>query len=287
MTTHALVGAHQSIQGGHARAVERALAEGCRRLQIFTRNNLRWSDKPLSREGAEGFRAAVANAGIGPVLAHAGYLMNLAAPCEDLRRKSADSLADELERCRLLGINAIVIHPGAHLGAGIAAGAALVADSLNALLDRFPDTDILLETTAGAGTTIGGAFEQLAEIVSRLRRPERAGVCFDTCHVFAAGYDIRSAAGLADTLHALDSAIGLSRIRAFHFNDCKGALGSHADRHEHIGKGSLGDEPFRLILSDPRFQQIPKLLETPKGHTGRASWDKINLARLRRLARKA
>ncbi len=285
MTHPPLIGAHQSIQGGHARAVERAIHEGCQRLQVFTRNNLRWNDKPIAPEDAQRFRDAVEQARIGPVLAHASYLMNLAAPDDALRRKSADSLTDELERCRQLAIPAIVIHPGAHLGAGAGPGASRIASCLNSLLDQFPHTDILLETTAGAGTVIGGAFEQLADIISQLRAPQRAGVCFDTCHVFAAGYDIRTKQALDATLAAFDRVLGLRRIRAFHFNDCKGTLGAHADRHEHIGKGALGDEPFKLLLTDPRFRDVPKLLETPKGMNGRRSWDRINLARLRRLAK--
>ena len=284
MTEHPLIGAHQSIAGGHANAVDRAVAAGCRCLQLFVKNNLRWNDRAMTDEDARRFRAKVRQSGIGPVMAHASYLVNLASPDDDLFRKSISAMADEMQRCGRLGIRHIIVHPGAHMGSGVEAGVARVVAGSNTLLRDFPRMALLMETTAGAGTTLGGSFEELAAILRGVRARTRIGVCFDTCHVFAAGYDIGSPEGYRRTMRAFDCAVGLSTLRAFHFNDCAAGLGDRKDRHAHIGLGSIGDGGFRSILTDKRFRDIPKYLETPKKTPGEKDWDKINLARLRRLA---
>ena len=278
-----LIGAHMSIQGGPAKAVGRAVAAGCACFQLFTRNNLRWSDKPLTALAAREFRRALRASGLPEPVAHAGYLANLASPDDALYEKSMVGLEDELTRCDQLGVREIVLHPGAHRGSGVEAGLRRVADALNRLLSNHRRVSVLLEITAGAGSVLGGTFEELAGIISLVRSRTRVGVCFDTCHAFAAGYDIRTRATYNATLAELDRVIGLDRLRAFHLNDAKGKLGERKDRHEHIGLGSLGDTPFRLILRDPRFADVPKFLETPKREPGGKDWDPINLERLRAL----
>jgi len=279
-----LIGAHQSIQGGHHRAVERGADVGCVCLQIFTRNNLRWTDRPLTSAGCRLFKTAVRKFDMGPVVAHNSYLINLASPDDALYEKSMDAFAEELDRCRRLGVRHIVAHPGAHTGAGASAGIERVVVGLNRLLRASRDVSILVETTAGAGSCLGGTFEEIAAILAGVRARTRVGVCFDTCHVFAAGYDLRTRRAYRDTMRRFDDLIGLERLQAFHFNDSKGDRGSHTDRHEQIGRGKLGREAFRLILRDRRFRGVPKLLETPKGKHGRATWDVTNLRLLRRLA---
>jgi deoxyribonuclease-4 len=283
MSARPLIGAHESIAGGHFRAVGRALAAGCACLQVFTRNNLRWADRPLADEDCARFKAAVRDSGLSPVIAHGGYLINLASPDDRLFEKSLKALDDEMERCRRLGIQAIVLHPGAHGRASRDEGVTRVADGLNRALARRRGVEVLLETTAGSGS-LGGAFEDLADIISLVRDRDRVGVCFDTCHVFAAGHDLRTRRACLGTLRRFDDALGLGRLRAFHFNDSKGDLGSGIDRHEHIGRGRLGGEAFRCLLRDGRLDHVPKVLETPKGNRGRASWDSVNLRLLRWLA---
>ena len=280
-----LIGAHMSIAGGYDKAVERAVTVRARALQIFTKNKSRWKAKPLAGAAAGAFQAAWAESGISAVLAHGSYLINLASPDRFLRERSIRAFADELARCETLGIPGLVTHPGAHLGAGVPDGCDRVADSLNRarLLVPAPGVTVLLETVAGLGTTLGRTFEELRRIRDRVRRPDLVAVCFDTCHVHAAGYDLTSDRGWEETLEEFDAALGLENLRAFHLNDSKRERGSRVDRHEHIGKGSLGPEPFARILRDPRFRRVPKLLETPKGKDG-VVMDRRNLALLRRLA---
>jgi len=285
MDRYPLVGAHHSIEGGHDRAVERAVRVGCLCLQIFTKNNLRWDGKPLTKEGALAFRRAVTKAGLEPVVAHSCYLINLASPDDTIYERSIAAFEDELDRCKRLGVKAIITHPGSHTGSGAQAGVRRIVDATNRLLKGSRDVSILMETTAGEGTSIGGTFEELAAILNGVRARTRIGVCFDTCHTFAAGYDLRSLKKYRDTMKHFDGVIGIERLRAFHLNDCQGKLGSHVDRHEQIGRGRLGDGAFRNLLRDGRFREIPKLLETRKRQDGRSDWDEINLAKLRKLAR--
>lgn len=279
-----LVGAHMSIQGGPVAAVGRAVAARCACFQLFVKNNLRWQDKLLTDDAVRDFRRALRESGLPRPVAHAGYLINLATPDDALYEKSVNGLDAELTRCDRLGVREIILHPGAHRGSGADSGVRRVAEALNRLLRSHRRVRVLLENTAGRGSALGGAFEELASIVSRVRARTRVGVCFDTCHAFAAGHDLRTAKAYRATMDAFDRIVGLDRLRTFHLNDAKGRLGEHRDRHEHIGLGNLGDTPFRLILRDPRFVHVPKLLETPKREPGGKDWDRVNLARLRRLA---
>jgi deoxyribonuclease IV len=279
------LGAHQSIAGGTPRAVERALRAGCRVLQIFVKNNTRWVGRPIAAEEAEEFRREVRRAGLKATLAHASYLINPATGDRALHRRSTEALADELERCNHLGIPALVLHPGSHGGAGEVLGVARVARTLDEVYDRSPDrsTRILLETSAGQGTSVGHSFAHLRDILAAARCREHIGVCLDTCHVHAAGYDLVSAEGFAATLDALDRAVGLERLTAIHVNDCRKRRGSRIDRHAHIGAGFLGRAGFGHLMREPRLAAIPKYLETPKDPD--FAFDRKNLALLRRLAR--
>lgn len=280
-----LVGAHMSIAGGMTKAIERALLVKARALQVFTRNTNQWKAKPLAAAETRSFREAWERSGLAPVVAHASYLINLASPDELLRRRSIESFAEELTRCEMLGIPFLVAHPGAHMGQGVREGCDLVADSIDRVraLAPAPDVIVLLETVAGQGTTLGRRFEELARIREGVKRPGLVQFCFDTCHVHAAGYDLVGERGYEQTIQEFDDVLGLENLRAFHFNDSKTPRGSRVDRHEHIGKGHLGAEPFARILRDPRFRSVPKLLETPKGSDG-VVMDRRNLALLRRLA---
>ena len=284
--TRPLIGAHMSISGGVDSAPLRGGVVGCACIQIFTKSNVQWRARPLTEKEIAAFKKNCAETGIRPVVAHNCYLINLGSPKRDLAAKSFDSFLMELERCRLLGLPAIIAHPGSHTGAGEAAGLRRITRAIDELLERTKGSKvkILVETTAGQGSNLGYRFEHLAEIMSGVKRKSRMGVCYDTCHTFAAGYDIRTEDAYRRAMEEFDRVIGLKRIEAFHFNDAKQALGSRIDRHEHIGRGKLGKEPFRLILQDARFAAVPKILETPKGKRGKTEWDVINLTLLRRLA---
>lgn len=277
-----LIGAHMSISGGMEKAFSRGEEVGCTAMQVFTKNASRWQAKPLAEAEALAFRAAWEASPIGPVIAHDSYLINLASPDEALQGKSIAAFLDEMKRCGQLGIPGLVMHPGAHVGTGEEAGLARLAEAFRRIFAEAPETvTVLLENTAGQGTVLGGAFEHLAEIMDRV--PEgRFGICFDTCHAFAAGYDLSTAEGYAATMARFEQLIGLERIAAFHVNDCKKGLGSHVDRHEHIGQGAIGREGFAALMRDDRFRDVPKILETPKGGDG--SFDRQNLATLRELA---
>jgi len=278
------LGAHMSIAGGLEKAPLRGKQVGCDTIQIFTKSNRQWRAKPLSDVEVEAFKANLALTGIGPVVAHDCYLVNLAAPDRSVWRKSVAAFRVELERTERLAIPYLVTHPGSHGGAGEPEGIRRVAEALDLLHDARPPfrTEILLETTAGQGSSLGHRFDQLAAILARIEQGHRIGLCLDTCHVFAAGYDIRSEAAYRNTVDELDACLGLSRLKAIHLNDSKGDLGSRLDRHEHIGEGRLGLPSFRRLLTDPRLRHIPMILETPKDPDSVIA-DRRNLTRLRRL----
>jgi deoxyribonuclease-4 len=278
-----MLGAHQSIAGGLHRALERAQSLGCEAVRIFTRSARQWASRPLGEDDVRAFAAARAETGIGAVLAHDSYLFNLAAPDEALRRRSVRELIAELERCERLRIGWLVVHPGAHCGAGEDAGLRAAARSLDEVLGAcagFTAT-IALENTAGQGTQIGWRFEQLARLCAATRRGHRLRVCLDTEHAFAAGYDLRTAAGYAATVGSLAETVGIDRVAAFHLNDAKCDLGGRLDRHEHIGAGRLGVRAFRRLLRDSRFHGLPMCIETPKGPD--LTEDRRNLDLLRSL----
>jgi deoxyribonuclease-4 len=278
-----IIGAHMSIAGGLHRAFERGAGVGCRAIQIFLKNSNQWKGKALTEEDRISFRQAQAVSGAIPVIAHNSYLINLASPDAVLHKKSVEAFVAEMRRAEFLGIPSIVLHPGAHMGSGEQSGLRRIAQALNLALRRVPaPVMILLETTAGQGSSLGHRFEHLAEILARVKQNERMGVCLDTCHVFAAGYDIRTESAYARTMKEFDRLVGTDRIRAFHVNDCRKDLGSRVDRHAHIGQGFIGLEAFRLLVNDRRFAQIPKILETPKGPD--LEEDRMNLATLRSLA---
>ncbi len=281
-----LLGAHMSVRGGPAAAVARGVSVGCRCMQIFCQNPRQWRPAALSDDAVAAFRKALRGAGIRPVVSHANYLINLAAASRGDWRRSIRSLKEELSRCRRLGLLGVVVHPGSHQGRGVEEGVKRVAEALNAALDE-PNKRrplVLLENTAGQGFCLGGRFEHLAAIMERVERRARVGVCFDTCHAFAAGYDLRTEEAYARVWEDFDAVIGRKRLRVLHLNDSKTALGSGADRHEHIGKGRLGSRAFRLLMQDDRLAAIPKILETPKGAKDDGAWDRRNLRLLRRLA---
>ncbi|MBU1616566.1 MAG: deoxyribonuclease IV [Candidatus Margulisbacteria bacterium] len=275
-----LLGAHMSIAGGVDKAIERGLSIGCAAIQIFVKNNNQWAGKPLSGQEIERFKTARKQSGIF-VFAHAGYLINLATPLSDNLEKSHNSMIDELERCEALGLPFIVLHPGSHLGKGEGQGIGLVIKHLNELIKQTKgfQVKIALETTAGQGTNLGYKFAHLAEILSGIKEPERLAVCFDTCHSFAAGYDLKTPAGYRATWEEFDRTIGLDKLIAFHLNDSLKGLGSKLDRHEHIGRGELGLEPFRFLMNDKRFENLPMVLETPKGPEMKEDFENIKILR--------
>ncbi len=278
------LGAHMSVAGGLHLAFERAHAAGCTALQIFSKSERQWQAKPLTDEAIAQFRAAQARTAINSVIVHDSYLINLASPKDDLWHKSIAAFGHELERCEQLGIPYLVTHPGAHTGAGVDAGLRREVQALNQL---FADgvggsTVVLLETTAAQGTTLGGRFEELAWLLQHTAAfPDRIGVCVDTCHIFAAGYDFRTPDGYAAVFDRLIELVGMDQIKAFHLNDSKGTLGGHLDRHAAIGEGEIGLDGFRSLLNDARFAGLPMVLETPKGEDD--SEDRRNLATLRAL----
>jgi deoxyribonuclease-4 len=279
------VGAHMSIAGGHDRAVAAARGVGCAAIQVFTKSSNQWRAKPLTDAHVSAFRAALAEAGIADPVGHNSYLTNLASPDDALFHKSIDALTTEVERGEALGLTDLVIHPGAHVGSGEAAGIARVARGLDEVHRRTRGMalKIDLETTAGQGSCLGHRFEHLAAILGQLAEPERVGVCADTCHLFAAGYPLGSAEEYNETLDALDRAIGTGRVRVWHLNDSQKPLGSRVDRHAGIGRGLMGLEPFRFLINDARFNAVPMVLETPKGTEGDEDLDAINLQVLRQL----
>jgi deoxyribonuclease-4 len=279
-----LLGAHMSIRGGVSMAIERARSIRCTAMQIFVKNNMQWFARPLRREEICDFLDHVQRGELSSIFAHANYLINLAATNPQFHRNSIRALSEELTRAEQLELPFLVVHPGAHLGAGEEAGLEKIVASIDLVVGGLPKikTRIALETTAGQGSCLGYKFEQLAYIINRVREPERLCVCLDTAHLFAAGYDVTSEASIRKTLREFDRIIGRDRLVAIHLNDSKTARGSRVDRHEHIGKGQIGLDAFRFIMRDRRFRKIPKVLETPKGEDLRE--DVMNLKTLRRLS---
>jgi len=279
-----LLGAHMSIAGGVDKAIERGIQLSCTAIQLFTKNANQWKGKPFAKEKIERFAELRKKSNIFRILAHNAYLINLASSNNSLRTKSINALIDEMGRCKALSIPCIIIHPGAHLGAGEDEGIKNIINGLNIALTKtngWP-VDIALETTAGQGTNIGYRFEHLSRIIDGIKDNERVKVCLDTCHIFTAGYDISFAEGYVNVMKEFDRIIGFDRLVCFHVNDCKKGLGSRIDRHEHVGKGTLGALPFRLIMNDRRFENIPKIIETPKGNDMKN--DRRNLNVLRKMA---
>ena len=281
-----LLGAHMSIAGGCHKAIEAALAEGMETVQLFTKNNNRWVGKQLCVEDVDQFSSALAASSLKFPMAHDCYLINLASPDPLLYRKSIDAFVDEVQRAEKLGLAYLVTHPGAPTDGDAEAGLRRVSTALDEVHRQCPGfrVQVLLETTAGQGKALGWRFEELATILEQVADPDRLGVCLDTCHVFAAGYDIRTEETYQQTMSEFDRLIGFDKLRAFHVNDSKKPLGSRVDRHDHLGKGMIGLEAFRLLVNDPRFADRPMVMETPKeDEEGESTMDKINLATLRSL----
>jgi deoxyribonuclease-4 len=280
-----------SVAGGLPLAVDRALLHRCDALQIFAKNANQWRGREVPRAEVREFRARVKASGISPVVSHASYLINLATTLPGLRQQSVAAIGDELDRAEALGLFGVVLHPGCYTAGSEAEGLRLIAEALLALLRerRRGRTMVLLEHTAGQGTSLGATFEQLASIISMMKGHRRVGVCLDTCHLIASGYDLSSPEAHASTFARFGEIVGFERLKMFHLNDSKKPLGSRVDRHAHIGEGCLGLEPFRRILNDPRFRGLPMLLETPKEKSRsptRVALDRLderNLETLRRL----
>ena len=278
-----LLGAHMSIAGGLDRALLRGQDVGCSVVQIFLKNQLQWAAKPYTDDEIRRFTRAWQDTGIHTVFAHATYLINLAAPAAAEWQRAVVAFHDELERAEALGLPFVIIHPGSHKGTGLEAGIARIARALDELVNRTRGyrVKVVLENTAGGGATVGRTFEELAAILDAVRHDERIGVCLDTCHLFAAGYDVSRREGYVDTMAQCGRLLGWERVHAVHLNDAKQPLGSGLDRHEKIGRGHLGREAFRWLLNDRRFARVPMALETPKDPEPRA--DREALALLRRL----
>jgi len=277
------LGAHMSIAGGVENAVLRGQSVGCEAIGMFTKNNNQWKAKPLKPDDADRFNAALGETGIHPVVAHTSYLINLASPDVALWKKSIAAMVDELQRCELLGIPYLVLHPGSHMGKGVDWGIQRLADAFNHIHRTLPNLRVmtLLEQTAGQGTNLGHTFEELARMRELIEEKTRIGFCVDSCHLFAAGYDLRKPETYAEVFKQFDDVAGIAHIKAWHLNDCKADLGARVDRHEHIGKGKLGKAAFRNILNDPRWRDLPGILETPKGPEMKE--DVMNLRVLRGL----
>ena len=262
-----LLGAHTSISGGVSRSVTLAEKLGFTAMQIFTKNNNRWSAKPLEENEIQKFRTLLSESNIEFVVSHDSYLINLCAKDAGNLEKSREAFIDELERCETLGIKYLNFHPGSHVGQGEDFGINMIAESLNIAHQKTTDFKVssMLELTAGQGTNLGFRFEQIAKIIELVDERERMTTCIDTAHIFAAGYNIKDESEYEKVIRDFDSVIGLDRLKCFHMNDSKKELGSRVDRHEHIGKGFIGLEGFKNIMNDSRLTHIPKVLETPKG----------------------
>lgn len=280
---HILLGAHMSIAGGVDKAILRGHKLKCTAIQIFLKYNTRWMGKPLSSKEQADFVHNRKKTGLDCIVAHNCYLINLASPDDVVYQKSLDAMLNEMERASTLKIKYLIMHPGSHVGSGLVTGIQKIAASLNLLLEmtKGKGVCILFETTAGQGTGIGHRFEHLAEIIRKVKDNNRVGVCLDTAHIFAAGYDIRTKRSYRNTLKEFDRILDLNRLKAIHMNDSKKPLGSRVDRHEHIGKGFIGLDAFRFIMNDERFRSVPKILETPKDPDDK--YDIRNLRILRSL----
>ena len=279
------LGAHVSISGGVYKAPERGEKLGCESIQIFSKNQMQWKAKPITPEDSQKFKEELKKTHIKEVVIHDSYLINLGSPNEEKLKMSRDAFLDEMIRAEILGVKYLVFHPGSHMGKGEELGLKLIAESLNILIDKAkeaPNVLLLLETTAGQGSNLGYKFEHLKFIMDQVEKKERLGVCFDTAHAFEAGYDISTEEGYERTFNEFDNVIGLEKLKVFHLNDSRTPLGSHVDRHEHIGKGMIGLTAFELLVNDERFKNHPMILETPGGE----KYYEYNLKVLRGLVRK-
>lgn len=259
------IGAHVSAAGGPEKAVANAKAIGATAFALFTKNQKVWTAPPLTDEAARAFIGACNEQGYAAaqILPHDSYLINLANPDPDKRRISVEAFVEEMKRAAQLGLDRLNFHPGAHLNQiSPEAGLALVAEALDEAIERVPGVCPVIETTAGQGSSLGATFEQIADIISQVRRNDQVGVCIDTCHIFAAGYDIRTERAFTETMECFAKIVGFDKLMGMHLNDAKSQLGSHVDRHDSLGKGNIGWEPFRLIMQDERFEGIPLILET-------------------------
>jgi deoxyribonuclease-4 len=276
-----LLGAHVSISGAIHMSVDRAVELGCTTFQIFTRNPRGWTYTKLKKAEVDQFRRKSEAAGFSVAMAHMPYLPNIASPKKDIYEKSVRSLVAELERCGALGLELLVVHVGSHLGAGLEKGVEQVANAVNRAVEAVDNqVKVLLENMAGQRNSCGSRFEDIAEILSRVKNADRVGVCLDTCHLLAAGYDIRSEEAVEATISRFDKVVGLSRLGAVHLNDSKGALGSGLDRHEHIGMGNIGENGFKAFINHPAIRDKPMVIETPEDERGNYATD---LAKLRKL----
>ncbi|MFH1262226.1 MAG: deoxyribonuclease IV [Pseudomonadota bacterium] len=281
------LGAHMSIAGGFDKAVERGKTVEIEALQIFTKSSNQWAAKRMTAEEPDRFRTAKEEAGLKFVFAHDSYLINMASPDPALWEKSVRAFGEEMDRAEALGLDFLIFHPGAHMGEGIEKGAKRLSDALNRLTGERKDQKVLLllENCAGQGTTVGRKFEELSMIRDAVEEKKRVGFCFDTCHAFAAGYDLRTKETYEATMKEFDRVAGLKHLWAFHVNDSKKGLDCRVDRHEHIGKGELGLEPFRFLLNDSRFKDHPMVIETPKSDD--LHEDRENLKKLRSLLQRS
>lgn len=279
-------GAHMSVAGGLENAFSAGVQVGCDCLQIFVKNQRQWKAASLTEDQISRYKQACSDTNLAPVVAHASYLLNLASPELTNRKKSIRAMIDELQRCEALGVSALIFHPGAHMKDTMQNGIKHIAQSLDEVHQACTGykSMILLETTAGQGSAIGWQFDQLADIFEQTKEPELLGVCLDTCHLFAAGYDFRKKAGYEQMMDEMDQSFGVEKVKCIHTNDSKKECGSRVDRHEHIGKGKIGLEGFKHFVNDKRFYDIPMILETPKGEDGRGTpYDKVNMKRLRSM----
>jgi deoxyribonuclease-4 len=279
-----LLGAHVSIAGGIEKALLRGEQLGCNTVQIFTKNANRWHEKSFKQSEIDLYRDIKNRTGIGPVIVHNSYLINLATIGAELYKKSISAMVHELERCEMLGVRYLVVHPGFHQGSGEERGIEKIVHALNEIHEETKgfDVAIALEMTAGQGTSLGYRLEQIAQIMNRVEEESRLTFCLDTCHSFAAGYELRSKADYDRFLKDIDGTIGLKKLKVIHLNDSKGDCGSRVDRHEDIGKGMIGEEPFRWIMNDERLKYIPKIIETPRLKRSKdLKNDMLNLALLR------
>lgn len=281
------LGAHFSIAKGLHQAILEAAAYGCDALQLFTKNSSTWKERELSADNIRLFDEARKKTGIHQIASHTSYLINLASPDEEKQVMSVAALRQELIRSSRLSIPYVILHPGSHMGSGEEAGITRIAEHVNRIYKDTPEikTRLLFETTAGQGSSIGYRFEQLSMLLDRVENRKRTGICLDTSHIFAAGYDLRDKKTYQETLAAFDHIVGLKHLYVMHLNDSKKGLGSRVDRHEHIGRGQIGIAAFEFVMQDTRLANIPKIIETPKTKGGE-DWDAVNLNCLRRLARK-
>lgn len=279
-----LLGAHFSIAKGLHNALYEAQAYSCTALQIFTKNAQTWKERSLGSDEIDQFEQARAATGVTAIAAHTSYLINLAAAEKQKHASSCRALKQELVRSSMLNIPFVVLHPGSHMDRGADEGIRRIAESINQVFSQIPDlkTRLLLETTAGQGSSVGHTFEQLASIMDKVEKKDAIQFCLDTSHIFAAGYDIRTPSAYQKTINTFDSIVGLEHLDLIHLNDSKKELGSRVDRHEHIGRGCIGLQAFELFMNDHRFQDIPKIIETPKQHDGK-DYDQVNLSTLKGL----